>query len=113
MGCPGWSWEEIYATAKDFGGLDGIEIRGLENEMFAPEAKPFRPENFEKTMATLKTGKNGIAHAHLRRNLADRENRGRFLTEGKSYIDLAQRAQAPPIFAYSGIWRRHRPGLWI
>ena len=56
LGCPGWSWEEIYATAKDLG-LDCIEIRGLENEMYAPEAKPFRPENMDKTIATLKAGR--------------------------------------------------------
>ena len=28
LGCPGWSWDEIFATAKDLG-LDGIEVRGV------------------------------------------------------------------------------------
>ena len=93
LGCPGWSWEEIYATAKDLG-LNGIEIRGLENEMFAPEAKPFRQENFDKTMAMLKAGKMELPMLTSGANLADRENRGRYLTEGKSYIDLAQRTGA-------------------
>ena len=41
LGCPGWSWDEIFATAKDMG-LDGIEIRGVGNEMFAPKIKAYR-----------------------------------------------------------------------
>ena len=35
LGCPNWQWREIFATAKDLG-VDGIEIRGIENEMYAP-----------------------------------------------------------------------------
>lgn len=35
LGCPGWSWNEIFATAKDLG-MNGIEVRGVANEMFAP-----------------------------------------------------------------------------
>ena len=53
LGCPGWSWEEIYATCKDLG-LNGIEVRGIESEIYAPNSKPFREENIEKTLATLK-----------------------------------------------------------
>ena len=49
LGCPGWSWDEIYATAKDLG-MAGIEIRGIENEMFAPKTKPFRKENIAQTV---------------------------------------------------------------
>ena len=94
LGCPGWSWEEIYATAKDLG-LNGIEIRGLENEMYGPEAKPFRPENIEKTLATLKTGKMELPMLTSGANLSDRENRGKALAEGKGYIDLAERVGAP------------------
>ena len=35
LGCPNWPWREIYAAAKDLQ-VDGIEIRGIENEMYAP-----------------------------------------------------------------------------
>lgn len=93
LGCPGWSWEEIYATAKDLG-LDGIEIRGLENEMFAPEAKPFRAENLDKTLQTLKNGRMELPMLTSGALLSDREHRGRFLAEGKSYIDLAEKVGA-------------------
>ena len=43
LGCPGWSFEEIFATAKDLG-MDGIEIRGIGTEMYAPKAAPFAPQ---------------------------------------------------------------------
>ena len=49
LGCPGWSWDEIFATAKDLG-LDGIEIRGVDNQMFAPEIKVFKEENIPATL---------------------------------------------------------------
>lgn len=94
LGCPGWSWEEIYATAKDLG-LDGIEIRGLENEMYAPEAKPFRPENIDKTMATLKTGRMKLPMLTSGANLSDRGNKGKALAEGKGYVDLAVKLGSP------------------
>lgn len=35
LGCPNWSWNEIFATAKDMK-IDGIEIRGVGSEMYAP-----------------------------------------------------------------------------
>ena len=40
LGCPGWSWNEIFATAKDLG-MNGIEVRGVANEMFAPAISVF------------------------------------------------------------------------
>ncbi len=88
LGCPGWSWDEIYATAKDLH-FGGIEIRGLENEMYAPEAKPFRPENLEKTIKMLTDGGLSIPMLTSGTNLSDRENIGRNLAEGKGYVDLA------------------------
>lgn len=49
LGCPGWSWNEIFATAKDLG-MNGIEVRGVANEMFAPAIPVF---NQGKRMETL------------------------------------------------------------
>ena len=48
LGCPGWSWDEIFATAKDMG-LDGIEIRGVGNEMFAPKIKALDEAHIGRT----------------------------------------------------------------
>mgnify|MGYP002798133703 CR=1 FL=1 len=44
LGCPGWSWNEIFATAKDLG-MNGIEVRGVANEMFAPAIPVFNQGN--------------------------------------------------------------------
>lgn len=94
LGCPGWSWEEIYATAKDLG-LDGIEIRGIESEIFAPQAKPFRPENIQKTLATLSKLDLKIPMLTSAAYLFDSEHPEEALQEAKAYVDLAQKLGAP------------------
>ncbi len=53
LGCPDWSFSEIFATAKDLG-YDGVEIRGVKKELYAPDIPEFRPEKKPETMATLK-----------------------------------------------------------
>ena len=40
LGCPSWSWKEIYAAAKDLG-FDGIEVRGVKNQIYAPKVPEF------------------------------------------------------------------------
>ena len=52
LGCPNFSWTEIYTMAKDLG-FDGIEIRGLGKDIFDLHA-PFGKENLSSTVETLK-----------------------------------------------------------
>ncbi|NLY43408.1 MAG: AMP-binding protein [Clostridiaceae bacterium] len=52
LGCPNFSWDEIYSMAKDFG-FDGIEIRGLGNEIFAVKAQPFTESQLPNTIKKL------------------------------------------------------------
>jgi len=52
LGCPGFSWVEIYSMAKDLG-FDGIEIRGLGNEIFAVKAQPFTESQLPQTIKKL------------------------------------------------------------
>ena len=47
LGCPDFSWSDIYSMAKDLG-FDGIEIRGLGNEIFAVKAQPFTEASSRK-----------------------------------------------------------------
>ncbi len=96
LGCPGWSWEEIYATCKDLG-INGIEIRGIESEIFAPNTKPFREENIEKTLSILKKLNLEIPMLTSAAYLFDEENEEDALNEAKAYIDLAQRIGTPYI----------------
>jgi fatty-acyl-CoA synthase len=52
LGCPNFSWTDIYSMAKDFG-FDGIEIRGLGNEIFAVKAQPFTASQLPQTVKKL------------------------------------------------------------
>jgi len=52
LGCPDWNFGEMVSTAKDLA-LNAIEIRGIENEVFAPYAKPFTKEHIDKTIKLL------------------------------------------------------------
>jgi fatty-acyl-CoA synthase len=52
LGCPDFSWPEIYSMAKDLG-FDGIEIRGLGNEIFAVQAQPFTESQLPRTVKKL------------------------------------------------------------
>ena len=52
LACPDFSWIEIYSMAKDFG-LDGIEIRGLGDDLYAVNAGPFTPSKIDATIKKL------------------------------------------------------------
>ena len=54
LGCPDFSWPDIYSMAKDLG-FDGIEIRGLGDDIFAVKAKPFTDEQLPQTIEKLKS----------------------------------------------------------
>ncbi|MBQ9939164.1 MAG: AMP-binding protein [Oscillospiraceae bacterium] len=53
LGCPDFSWSDIYSMAKDFG-FDGIEVRGIGDEMFSLKARLFTDEQLPNTIETLK-----------------------------------------------------------
>ncbi|WP_028517371.1 AMP-binding protein, partial [Ruminococcus flavefaciens] len=54
LACPEWSWTDIYSMAKDFR-FDGIEIRGLGNEIFSVKAQPFTEAQLPNTISKLKS----------------------------------------------------------
>jgi fatty-acyl-CoA synthase len=54
LACPEYSWTDIYPMAADLG-YDGIEIRGLGDDIAAFKAKPFRPEEIGNTKQKLKS----------------------------------------------------------
>ena len=49
LACPDFSWQDIYSMAKDFN-FDGIEIRGLGNDIFSVKAPPFKDSELPKTV---------------------------------------------------------------
>jgi sugar phosphate isomerase/epimerase len=95
LGCPDWTFEEIFATAKDMG-IQGIEVRGIGNEMHAPRIKPFLPANIEQTKKQLKTV--GIEIPMLTSSVCIGCAGGlteKYIAETKEYIDLASNLGTP------------------
>ncbi len=50
LACPDWSFREVYATAADLG-YDGVEIRGVADEIYAPKIYNFSDEKIESAKA--------------------------------------------------------------
>ncbi len=96
LGCPEWTWNEIIATAKDMG-FDGIEIRGVGNELYAPGIKEFTDTNRKTTKEKLYGMGLRIVCLASACYLYDQENAEQYLAEGKAYIDTASALGAPYI----------------
>ncbi|MEM1484093.1 sugar phosphate isomerase/epimerase family protein [Oscillospiraceae bacterium PP1C4] len=94
LGCPGWSWDEIFATAKDLG-LDGIEVRGVENQMFAPEIKAFSGEQLTHTKARLKKAGMELPMLSSGVCLGMAGDTAHFVDEAKDYINFASQIGTP------------------
>jgi sugar phosphate isomerase/epimerase len=96
LGCPEWSWEDMISTAKDFG-FDGIEVRGIENELYIPKAKIFQAAVLEKTKEKLARLNLEIPCLTSSCHLFDKDKQEVYLQEGKDYIDLAAKLGTPYI----------------
>lgn len=94
LGCPGWSWDDILSTARDIG-FDGIEVRGVENELYVPKAAPFLDKNAAATMERLKKLRLEIPMLTSACYLFDSENSDANLKEGMDYITLAGKLGIP------------------
>ena len=88
LGCPNWSFDDIVSTAKDLG-YDGVEIRGVANELFAPKIKAFTDDNIAKSAKRL----NNLEISCLTSNacIAVKENNIKHYNEAIAYIDLASK----------------------
>lgn len=90
LGCPDWRFDEIMATAKDFG-FDGVEVRGVRSKTYAPDIKAFGefwPENSEKI------AKLGIGVVALSSGICVREYGKPQIDEAVAYAKLADKIGA-------------------
>lgn len=94
LGCPGWSWEDMLSTAKDIG-FDGIEIRGIGNELYAPRAKQFAVENIDLTKKKLAKIGLEIPCLTSASYLFDKANIDKHIQEAQDYIELASQIGTP------------------
>ncbi|MBQ2957295.1 MAG: TIM barrel protein, partial [Clostridia bacterium] len=88
LGCPDFSWVDIYSMAKDFH-FDGIEIRGLGREIKAVSAAPFTPAQIKRTIKKLNELDLEIPCLSSGCGLKFKENREQNIAEITEYIELA------------------------
>lgn len=96
LGCPAWGFREIVTSAKDLG-YDGIEIRGIADELYAPKVKQFTEDKIEETKKYLKDI--GIEIAILTTNveIAVKDKESQAIKEAYEYIKLAGELGVPYI----------------
>ena len=90
LACPDFSWQEIYSMAKDFN-FNGIEIRGLGNDIFSVKAPPFTESQLPKTVAKLKELKLTIPCLSSGEPVNDLATKDKAIAEIKAYIELANK----------------------
>ncbi len=96
LGCPEWSFQDILSTAKDVG-FDGIEIRGIGKELYAPAIQQFQPAEREKTKEKLRSLQLVFSCLTSACYLFDRQNEAELQKQGREYIDLAGSLSVPYI----------------
>ncbi|MCL1886200.1 MAG: sugar phosphate isomerase/epimerase, partial [Dehalococcoidia bacterium] len=94
LACPNWSWQDIISAAKDFG-FDGIEVRGLGEEVFAVRAQPFAAEELPGTIKRLDTLRLSIPCFSSDCCLKYKERKAENLAEISEYIKLAGKLRTP------------------
>ena len=94
LGCPSYSWTDIYPMAKDLG-FDGIEIRGIQGRAFAPNTAPFQLNRRERTRQQLERLGLEIPCFSSNCELADDSRREDNINEVTSYIELASDMGTP------------------
>ena len=87
LGCPDFSWSDIYAMAKDFG-FQGFELRGLGDNIFSVHAEPFSANNIDATVAKLQKLNLEIPCLSSGCALRFEEKREATVTELSEYIAL-------------------------
>jgi sugar phosphate isomerase/epimerase len=96
LACPNWPWERIIEQTARLG-YDGIEIRGIEGEMFLPNCRPFLPENRTNTLKDLKSRGLEICCLDTSCVFHDTSKLDASLEEGMATIDLAAALGVPYI----------------
>lgn len=98
LGCPDWSFEKIadFAAANKY---NGIEIRGIQREMYLPKSPVFGKENINNTIRIMKEKNLKFVNLGSSATLhfPEGDERQKNLDEGKRFIDLAQQIACPYI----------------
>ncbi len=101
VGCPNWRWSEIVAAACDLG-YNGIELRGLGEELYMPRVDRFRPERVADTRAGLTLHELSITC--LSSDIWLHSAGGDPVSDMKGYLDLAAALGAPYVRVLCDSW---------
>ncbi len=96
LACPDFSWTDIYSMAKDLG-FDGIEIRGIGDEISAVKAQPFSAEKLPATIKKLGELRLEIPCLDTGCCLKEAEKHDAVVEEIKAHIELAAQLKTPYI----------------
>lgn len=99
LGCPDWTFQQIAQFASQHG-YKGLEIRGIQRELFLPKCKEFStPEAIAASRRLVK--ENGLKFVNLGSSAAmhhsNSTERQKNLDEAKRFIDLAAALDCPYI----------------
>lgn len=91
IACPEWDfYREIFSAAKDLG-YNGIEIRGIGKDLYAPDMPLFAKEQLSATKKALKDANIEISCLASGASLGAKGEKESALIEVKEYIDLAEK----------------------
>ncbi len=96
LGCPDFSWTDMYTMAKDLG-FDGIEIRGLGKYLDAMAAPPFSGDKLPETVNLLKRLRLSVSCLSSNCCLKDADHAEENKKELLQYITLAESLGTPYI----------------
>ncbi len=96
LACPDFSWTDIYSMAKDLG-FGGIEVRGLGEDVFAVNARPFTDQQLPKTVEKLRSLGLEIPCLASGCALKYKEDFDKNISEVVQYIVLAKKLGTPYI----------------
>jgi len=96
LACPDFSWADIYSMAKDLG-FDGIEIRGIGDDIDAIKSKPFTGEQVDKTKEKLETLGLAVSCFSTGSCLKYKDKYAEVVEEITQYCELANKMGTPYI----------------
>ncbi len=96
LGCPDFNWSEIYSMARDFR-FDGIEVRGIGDDICEDKSRPFSDEHLPATIEKLRKLNLEIPCLSSGCALKFRDREKENIDELKKYISLAEKLGTPYI----------------
>lgn len=96
LGCPDFDWPDICSMAKDFG-FNGIEVRGLGDEIFAVKGQPFLDKHIDQTIKDLMKQKLEVSCLSSGNCLKWPDKEEENFNTIKKYINLASILKTPYI----------------